>query len=86
MIATMRSAAAAVAAVVIVVMVSGQGGLGTPAAAQAPQTQAREIPRFEVDPSWPKLPSKWVWGQVSSVSIDEQGHPQAIRQEGVIAT
>jgi DNA-binding beta-propeller fold protein YncE len=43
-----------------------------PAIAQTPQM--REVPRFEVDPSWPKLPSKWVWGQVSSVSIDEEGN------------
>ena len=27
-----------------------------------------------MEPSWAKLPSKWVWGQVSSVSIDEQGN------------
>ncbi len=32
------------------------------------RAQPREVPRFEVDPSWPKLPAKWVWGQVSSVS------------------
>jgi hypothetical protein len=27
------------------------------------------IPHFDVDPSWPTLPAKWVWGQVSSLSI-----------------
>ena len=32
------------------------------------------VPKFEPDPSWPHLPDKWVWGQVSSVSIDQQGH------------
>jgi DNA-binding beta-propeller fold protein YncE len=36
--------------------------------------QPFQIPKFEVDASWAKLPSKWVWGQVSSVSIDERGH------------
>ena len=36
--------------------------------------QTREVPKFEVDPTWPQLPSKWVWGQVSSVSIDERQH------------
>src|SRR5439155_17933529 len=61
-----RSLAAALAAAAIMVIHSGSW---TPAAAQQNQ-----IPRFEVDPSWPKLPSKWVWGQVSSVSIDAQGH------------
>ena len=36
--------------------------------------EAREAPRFEVDPTWPKLPPRYIFGQVSSVSIDEQGH------------
>jgi DNA-binding beta-propeller fold protein YncE len=57
------------------------------------QREARQVPVFEVDPSWPKLPSKWVFGQVSSVSIDEQGHawiwqrPSSVRtdQKGMAA-
>jgi hypothetical protein len=57
----------------------GQGGLLTPAAAQT-----REIPRFEVDPSWPKMPSKWVWGQVSSVSFDEQGNAWILQRPGTV--
>jgi DNA-binding beta-propeller fold protein YncE len=44
------------------------------ASAPTAQRQAREVPVFEVDPSWPKLPAKWVFGQVSSVSIDDRGH------------
>ena len=28
----------------------------TKGAAQSPQTQARGVPAFEVDPAWPKLP------------------------------
>jgi DNA-binding beta-propeller fold protein YncE len=60
-----------------------------PAAAQVPaaSAQTRMIPHFEVDPSWPTLPSKWVWGQVSSVSIDSQGHawilqrPSSVRND-----
>src|SRR4029450_1199842 len=35
--------------------------------------QTREIPKFEVDPSWPKLPSKYVWGQGASGSVDDRG-------------
>jgi DNA-binding beta-propeller fold protein YncE len=44
------------------------------ASAPTAQRQAREVPVFEVDPSWPRLPAKWVFGQVSSVSIDDRGH------------
>ena len=42
--------------------------------ADAAQAQTRMVPKFEVDTSWPKLPAKWIFGQVSSVSIDENGH------------
>src|SRR5260221_8825599 len=53
------------------------------ASAQAPQPP-RMIPHFEVDPSWPKLPSKWVWGQVSSVSIDSQGHAWILQRPSTV--
>jgi hypothetical protein len=53
------------------------------ASAQAPQAP-RMIPHFEVDPSWPKLPSKWVWGQVSSVSIDGQGHAWILQRPSTV--
>jgi DNA-binding beta-propeller fold protein YncE len=48
--------------------------------AEAAQAQQRMVPKFEVDPSWPKLPSKWVFGQVSSVSIDEQGNAWVLQR------
>ena len=41
---------------------------------------AREAPRFEVDPTWPKLPPRYVFGQVSSVSIDDQGHAWVLQR------
>lgn len=73
-------------------IVAGQAGLVKTAAAQSRQTP-REIPKFQVDPSWPKLPGKWVFGQVSSVSVDAQNHawilqrPTSVRddQKGMIA-
>jgi hypothetical protein len=33
-----------------------------------------QVPKFEVDPSWPKIPNGWVLGPVSSVAVDEQQH------------
>jgi DNA-binding beta-propeller fold protein YncE len=48
-------------------------------AAPAPKA-AREAPRFEVDPTWPKLPPRYIFGQVSSVSIDEQGHAWVLQR------
>jgi Lactonase, 7-bladed beta-propeller len=40
--------------------------LALTAAAQVP----RQVPIFEVDPTWPKLPNNWVMGVVSAVAID----------------
>ena len=34
--------------------------------------QARGVPVFEVDSSWPKMPAKWKLGDASSIGIDAQ--------------
>jgi NHL repeat len=36
--------------------------------------QPPELPRFEVQPGWLKVPSKWRLGNTSAVSVDGQGH------------
>jgi len=54
--------------------------------AAAQSRPAREVPRFQVDPSWPKLPAKWVWGQVSSVSVDDQDHAWILQRSGTVRT
>ena len=38
------------------------------------QGTAKQIPTFEVDASWPKVPAKWVLGLVSGVAVDAQDH------------
>src|SRR5262245_8672649 len=48
--------------------------LSAGAAAQTAQAQARSIPIFEVDPSWPKVPPQWKLGDASSIGIDAQGN------------
>ena len=65
-----RSVLTAVAVILL------QGAWLAPLAAQGP----REIPKFEADANWAKLPSKWVWGQVSSVSIDNRGHAWVLQR------
>ena len=74
---------AAVALTVCAVVMFAFDGVVTSAAAQSRPT-TREIPRFEPDPSWPKLPAKWVFGQVSSVSIDERGHAWILQRPTTI--
>src|ERR1700722_361955 len=41
-------------------------------AAQTPKDQAEPVPLFQVDPTWPKVPSKWKLGDASSIGIDAQ--------------
>jgi len=41
---------------------------------QAGRSSARAVPKFEVDPAWPKIPNGWALGQVASAAADEQDH------------
>ncbi len=36
--------------------------------------QPNPAPRFEVDPFWPKLPERWILGQVAGITVDAQDH------------
>ena len=45
---------------------------GMQAAAQSSQAQARGVPMFEADATWPKVPSQWKLGDASSFAIDAQ--------------
>src|SRR5260370_6908374 len=36
---------------------------------------AQEVPKFKVDPSWPKeLPNNWIMGQVGGMAVDRHDH------------
>jgi DNA-binding beta-propeller fold protein YncE len=54
------------------------------ATAQARQTPPRERPTFQVDPSWPKIPNGWVFGWVSSASLDTQDHVWVLQRPGTL--
>ena len=55
------------------------------AVGQGRPKSTREVPKFEVDPSWPKIPNGWVLGEVASAATDEQDNvwvlhrPQEVR-------
>src|SRR5262252_6069425 len=50
-------------------------GLGAGALLMAFSAMAAEVPKFEVDPFWPKpLPNNWTLGQVAGVAVDERDH------------
>ena len=40
--------------------------------ADTSDSRAAQVPVFEVDPSWPKVPDKWRLGDGSSIGIDAQ--------------
>ena len=46
---------------------AGSEGAGAPA-------PASEIPTFQVEANWAKIPNGWVLGQVSSVAVDRRDH------------
>jgi DNA-binding beta-propeller fold protein YncE len=72
------------AAIAAVIIAAGQTQWGQNALAQP--RPAREVPKFQVDPSWPKLPAKWVWGQVSSVSVDDRDHAWILQRPTSVRT
>ena len=47
-----------------------------PAAFDAQQLSAplEGVPQFTADPSWPKLPADFKWGQVIGIFADSKGH------------
>ena len=55
--------------------------LGALAVLFATSAVANDVPRFEVDPFWPKpLPNNWTLGQVAGVAVDERDHVWIIQR------
>ena len=73
-----------VLAFVAVVVGSRPIGLVQTMAAQAGGATARQMPQFQVDPAWPKLPSKWVLGLVSNVAVDAQDHVWVLQRPDTV--
>jgi len=61
-----------IAAILAAGCVGQRPGDTTPAQATSPQ--AGMVPRFEVDPSWPRVPAQWKLGDPSSIAIDAKGN------------
>ena len=55
--------------------------------AVAPQSRAQDVPRFKVDPYWPKeLPNNWILQGVPRIAIDKNDHVWIISRESDINT
>ena len=72
-------------AAVVTTIVAGDGDVDrSRVAAQGPTSATRGVPRFRVDPAWPKIPNAWQFGQVSSVSVDAQDHVWILQRPGTL--
>ena len=58
----------------VVFAVTGPWLVCARAIAQTSPAREASVPMFEVDPSWPKVPTKWKLGDISSIAIDAQGN------------
>lgn len=65
---TKAAMASGVAVGLIVAFILSGSGRG--AVSSAAETPGVSVPRFKVDPAWPKVPNGWALGQVSSAATD----------------
>ena len=78
----MKRTMSAVVAFVAVAALIGFGSHRNVAAQARPAT--REVPKFEVDPAWPKIPNGWTLGQVASAAADDQDHVWILHRPRVV--
>ena len=64
-------------------VIDTEGGQATLRA--APSGELSELPAFEVDPSWPQLPSQWVLGLVSGVAVDAADHVWVLHRPATVS-
>jgi DNA-binding beta-propeller fold protein YncE len=60
-------------------------GLIAVAMVQPALTKDPAIPKFQVDPSWPKtLPNQWIFGQIGGIFVDAQDHIWVNQRPGTL--
>src|SRR5262249_10508994 len=60
-------------------------GAGERALERAALAQKKSAPQYRVDPRWPKMPAKWVLGQVSGLDVDSRDHVWIIQRPWSLA-
>jgi DNA-binding beta-propeller fold protein YncE len=75
----------ALATVLVMIGTAGSGVPRSRVEAQGRAAATRDVPRFRVDPAWPKIPNGWQFGQVSSVSVDAQDHVWILQRPATLA-
>ena len=62
------------------VLAVGTALTGRAASAAGQGVAPAGMPKFEVDPAWPKIPNGWTLGIVSSIRVDERDHVWLLRR------
>jgi NHL repeat len=65
--------------------IAAGGGHPTLSQSLTAQQAKRQVPRFEVDPLWPTLPSNWVFGEVSAVAVGPRDHVWVLHRPRTVA-
>ena len=63
---------------VVIAMTGGRTG-------QAQSAAAGQVPLFEADPAWPRIPNDWVLGTVTSVAVGTNDHVWVIHRPRSVA-
>lgn len=63
---------------------AGAEGAGSLVVLEQVSVAAKPMPRFKVDPAWPKLPDNMVVGQVSGVSVDKDGNIWIVQRRDTV--
>jgi hypothetical protein len=69
----------------VVAVLAGVAMLAACARMQSDASEHSGIPRFAVDPYWPKpLPGNWMLGQVSGIAVDRHDHIWIVHRPGTL--
>ena len=63
----------------------GMGLLGPGVTEQILATSMEQVPAFELDPLWPRIPVEWKLGDVSSVAVDAHDHVWVLHRPRTLA-
>lgn len=81
----MRAASTGLARVALLALAAGLA-TSTSGTAAADAPDLAEVPRYEVDPSWPRLPlpNQWALGQLAGVAVDADGNVWILQRPGTL--
>jgi sugar lactone lactonase YvrE len=58
--------------------------IGIATVSHSQSSRSRDVPKFQADPAWPKIPNGWVLGQVASAAADDHDHIWILHRPRVV--